>query len=198
MSSNGQRYNVGGILLERPFKVRRLGHFGFNVAKLEEARHFYGDLLGFTVSDKADFSRAPWFPKDAGFGNCHGYFMRHGTDHHAMVLFAKEVMDRRADRKFAPEVTINQITWQCGSLREIVEAYGYFQEQQVRIQRVGRDMPGSNWHTYVYDPDGHTNELYYGIEQIGWNRESKPRAMYYRGFQEKPELPQMSEAAELA
>jgi catechol 2,3-dioxygenase-like lactoylglutathione lyase family enzyme len=68
----------------------------------------------------------------------------------------------------------------------------------VRIQRVGRDMPGSNWHTYVYDPDGHTNELYYGIEQIGWNQLSKPRALYYRGFQEKPPLPQMSEAAELS
>jgi catechol 2,3-dioxygenase-like lactoylglutathione lyase family enzyme len=198
MSANGQRYNVGGILLERPFKIRRLGHFGFNVAKLDEARGFYADLLGFTVSDRADFSRAPWFPKDAGLGDTHGWFLRYGTDHHAMVLFAKAVMDRRADRKFAPEVTINQITWQCGSLREIVEAYGYFQEQQVRIQRVGRDMPGSNWHTYVYDPDGHTNELYYGIEQIGWTRESKPRAMYYRGFQEKPELPQMSEAVELA
>jgi catechol 2,3-dioxygenase-like lactoylglutathione lyase family enzyme len=198
MSANGHRYDVGGIRLERPFKIRRLGHFGFNMTKLEEGRHFYGDLLGLAISDKADFSRAPWFPKDAGFGDCHGYFMRYGTDHHAMVLFAKEVMDRRADRKFAPEVTINQITWQCGSLREIADAYSYFEEQQVRIQRVGRDMPGSNWHTYVYDPDGHTNELYYGIEQIGWNQESKPRAMYYRGFQQKPELPQMSEAAELA
>jgi catechol 2,3-dioxygenase-like lactoylglutathione lyase family enzyme len=198
MSANGQRYNVGGILLERPFKIRRLGHFGFNVAKLDEARGFYADLLGFTASDRADFSRAPWFPNDAGLGDTHGWFLRYGTDHHAMVLFAKAVMDRRSDRKFAPEVTINQITWQCGSLREIVEAYGYFEEQQVRIQRVGRDMPGSNWHTYVYDPDGHTNELYYGIEQIGWTRESKPRAMYYRGFQEKPALPQMAEAAELA
>ena len=128
----------------------------------------------------------------------HGYFMRYGTDHHAMVLFSKQVMDHRADRKFEPGVTINQITWQCGSLREIVDAHTYFEEHQVRIQRVGRDMPGSNWHTYVYDPDGHTNELYYGIEQIGWNRLSKPRDMYYRGFQEKPELPQMSEAAELA
>ena len=171
MSSNGHRYNVGGILLERPFKIRRLGHFGFNVSDIEEARHFYGDLLGFTVSDIADFSGAPWFPKDAGLGDRHGYFMRYGTDHHAMVLFSKPVMDRRADRQFAPEVTINQITWQCGSLREIVEAHGYFEEQQVRIQRVGRDMPGSNWHTYVYDPDGHTNELYYGIEQVGWNQE---------------------------
>ena len=68
----------------------------------------------------------------------------------------------------------------------------------MRIQRVGRDMPGSNWHVYVYDPDGHTNEFYYGIEQVGWNQLSKPRPMYYRGFNEKPSLPQMSEAAELA
>ena len=58
MSSNGQRYDVGGVLLDRPFKIRRLGHFGFIVNNVEECREFYGDLLGFTVSDKADFSRA--------------------------------------------------------------------------------------------------------------------------------------------
>ena len=27
-----------------------------------------------------------------------------------------------------------------------------------------------------YDPDGQSNELYYGIEQIGWNGHSKPRS----------------------
>jgi catechol 2,3-dioxygenase-like lactoylglutathione lyase family enzyme len=198
MSVATQRYAVGGILLPRPFKVRRLGHFGFNVEKLPEGRAFYGDLLGFTASDTLDFSAMPWFPKNADLGDPRGYFMRHGTDHHAFVLFPRRVMDHRADRKFAPEVTINQITWQCGSLREIVDAHRYFVEAQVPIQRIGRDMPGSNWHVYVYDPDGHTNELYYGIEQIGWNRLSKPRAMYYRGFSEKPALPQMAEAAELA
>ena len=68
MSTNGQRYDVGGVLLKRPFKIRRLGHFGFNVTKVEECREFYGDLLGFTVSDKADFSRAPWFPKGQDLG----------------------------------------------------------------------------------------------------------------------------------
>ena len=46
----------------------------------------------------------------------------------------------------------------------------------------GRDMPGSNWHTYLLDPDGHSNELYYGIEQIGWDGYSKPQSMYDRGF----------------
>src|SRR5437763_687422 len=197
MSTNGQHYDVGGVLLERPFKIRRLGHFGFNVNKVEKCREFYGDLLGFTVSDKADFPRAPWFPKGQDLGD-HGWFMRYGSDHHAMVLFSKPVMDVRADRKFMPEVTINQITWQCGSLQEIVAANRYFAEHQVPIQRVGRDMPGSNWHVYVYDPDGHTNELYYGIEQVGWNQRSKPRDMYYRGFREEPALPQMSEAAEIA
>jgi catechol 2,3-dioxygenase-like lactoylglutathione lyase family enzyme len=196
MPANNQRYNVGGVMLDRPFKIRRLGHFGFNLDKLEEGRDFYGDLLGFKVSDLADFSRAPWFPKDADLG-AQGYFMRHGTDHHAMVLFSKKVMDHRSDRKFVPGITVNQITWQCGSLKEIADAHSYFTDHQVRIQRVGRDMPGSNWHTYVYDPDGHTNELYYGIEQIGWNGLSKPHDLYYRGFQDKPPLPQMSEAAEL-
>jgi len=113
------------------------------------------------------------------------------------VLFNKNVMDLRPDRTFRPEVTINQITWQVGSLKEVVDAFHYFQERDVPIQRVGRDMPGSNWHCYVYDPDGHTNEFYYGIEQVGWNDLSKPRAIYYRGFRQEPPLPQMSENAEV-
>ena len=198
MTGTGKRFDVGGVLLPRPFKIRRLGHFGFNAVRMDESRDFYRDLLGFKHSDVLDFGKMPWAPKRDDLGDTRGYFMRYGTDHHAFVLFNKKVLDHRPDRKFAPEVTINQITWQCGSLKEIMDAHTYFQDQGVPIQRVGRDMPGSNWHVYVYDPDGHTIELYYGIEQIGWNQNSKPRAMYYRGFQDKPELPQMSEAAEVA
>ena len=59
VAANGQRYDVGGVRLERPFKIRRLGHFGFNLDRIEEGREFYGDLLGFNISDLADFSRAP-------------------------------------------------------------------------------------------------------------------------------------------
>ena len=198
MASTTQRYNVGGVLLPRPFKIRRLGHFGFNVLKQAEGVEFYTALLGFKRSDTLDFGKAPWAPTGPEVGDPRGYFMRYGTDHHAMVLFNRKVMDHRPDRKFAPEVTINQITWQCGSLKEITAGHTYFQEQGVPIQRVGRDMPGSNWHVYVYDPDGHTNELYYGIEQIGWQQMSKPTEMYYRGFREKPSLPQISESTEVA
>ncbi len=197
MTSLSSRYNVGGVLLPRPFKIRRLGHFGFNLLKLGDGLEFYTALLGFKLSDILDFGKAPWVPKNVDLGDTRGYFTRYGTDHHAMVLFNKKVLDHRPDRKFGAEVTINQITWQCGSLKEIVDANTYFQTTAVTIQRAGRDMPGSNWHVYVYDPDGHTNELYYGIEQIGWQQMSKPTEMYYRGFRESPTLPQISESAEI-
>jgi catechol 2,3-dioxygenase-like lactoylglutathione lyase family enzyme len=195
--SSYRRYSVGGVLLPRPFKIRRLGHFGLNLLKVGEGLEFYTNLLGFKLSDTIDFAGAPWVPNDADLGDTRGYFTRYGTDHHAFVLFNRKVLANRPDRRFGPDVTINQITWQCGSLKEIVDAHAYFQDVAIPIQRAGRDMPGSNWHVYVYDPDGHTNELYYGIEQIGWQQMSKPGAMYYRGFRESPTLPQMSESAEL-
>src|SRR5690349_14949914 len=196
-ASEKAKYNVGGVVLERPFKIRRLGHFGFNLTKMEEGIRFYTDLLGFRVSDVMDYSRRAKSPEQiAGLGDAHGYFTRYGGDHHAMVLFPKRVRDAlgRAEK---PGVTINQITWQVGSLAEVGGAIRWFQEKHIKIQRSGRDMPGSNWHTYLFDPDGHQNELYYGIEQIGWNGHSKPKAMYDRGFDEAPELPQVSEFEEV-
>ena len=64
------------------------------------------------------------------------------------------------------DVTVNQITWQVSSLREVVGGNAWLKDR-IRVVRTGRDMPGSNWHFYPVDPCGHTNELYYGIEQIG-------------------------------
>jgi catechol 2,3-dioxygenase-like lactoylglutathione lyase family enzyme len=191
------QFDVGGVLLPQPFKIRRLGHFGFNLAEMERGRHFYVELLGFRISDVIDYSRrAKSAEQMAGLGDPNGYFTRYGTDHHAMVLFPKRVREALG-RHERSEVTINQITWQVGSLREVGNAIKWFQSQGIRLQRSGRDMPGSNWHTYLYDPDGHSNELYYGIEQIGWDGHSKPRAMYDRGFDQPPELPQISEFEEV-
>ena len=198
METSGKtKFNVGGVLLDRPFKIRRLGHFGFNLTHMDEGVRFYTDLLGFRVSDVIDYSRRAKSPDQlAGLGDPKGYFTRYGTDHHAMVLFNKRVRDAlgRGDK---PGVTINQITWQVGSLRDVGEAINWFREKNIKIQRSGRDMPGSNWHTYLFDPDGHQNELYYGIEQIGWTGHSKPKAMYDRGFHEAPELPQIAEFDEV-
>lgn len=193
------KFNVGGILLDRPFKIRRLGHFGFDLTNVEGGVHFYTDLLGFRISDTNDMSRRATSPDQiAGLGDPKGYFTRYGSDHHALVLFNKRIREAlHTRRRFKPGITINQITWQVGSLREVVGATQWLNEKGIEIQRSGRDMPGSNWHTYLYDPDGHTNELYYGMEQIGWNGHSKPKVMYNRRFDQTPELPQVSEFDEV-
>jgi catechol 2,3-dioxygenase-like lactoylglutathione lyase family enzyme len=196
MASDG-KFDVGGVLLDQPFKIRRLGHFGFNLSNMEDGVRFYVEQLGFRISDVMDYSRRAKDPAQvAGLGDPNGYFTRYGTDHHSMVLFPKRVRDALG-RQERPGVTINQITWQVGSLSEVGNAIKWFRERGIQQQRSGRDMPGSNWHTYLYDPDGHSNELYYGIEQIGWNGHSKPRAMYDRGFDRPPELPQIAEYEEV-
>jgi catechol 2,3-dioxygenase-like lactoylglutathione lyase family enzyme len=197
MSGALEKFDVGGVLLNQPFKIRRLGHFGFNLSNMEAGIHFYVDLLGFRISDVIDYSRRAKDPAQiAGLGDPNGYFTRYGTDHHAMVLFPKRVRDALGRRQ-QPGITVNQITWQVGSLREVGNAIQWFNQRSIKQQRSGRDMPGSNWHTYLYDPDGQSNELYYGIEQIGWNGHSKPKAMYDRGFDQPPELPQVSEFDEV-
>lgn len=197
MPSSRETFNVGGVLLNQPFKIRRLGHFGFNLSNMEDGVRFYVDLLGFRVSDVMDYSKRAKDPAQvAGLGDPNGYFTRYGNDHHAMVLFPKRVREALG-RHEHPGITVNQITWQVGSLSEVGNAIKWFDATGIRQQRSGRDMPGSNWHTYLFDPDGHQNELYYGIEQIGWNGHSKPRAMYDRGFDKPPALPQIAEYDEV-
>ena len=190
-------FDVGGVALDRPFKIRRLGHFGVNVHDAEETLAFYTRDLGFRISDAIDFgAMVPTERRGEDLGSGHGYFLRHGTDHHSYVVFPKRVFEA-ATVPAPPQVTVNQLTWQVGSLEEVRHATDWIPSLDLPVARAGRDMPGSNWHVYLPDPDGHINELYYGIEQIGWNGYTKPPAMYSRIFHEAPELPQPGEAAEV-
>src|SRR3989441_4790153 len=133
----------------------------------EASRDFYCRLLGFRISDPLDFG--PRLPEAARakVGPTIGYFARHGTDHHSFVFFPRGAYSALNEWAKKPQGTINQITWQVGSLREISDAFDWFTRRGKPIRRAGRDLPGSNWHFYPPDPEGHINELYYGIEQIG-------------------------------
>jgi catechol 2,3-dioxygenase-like lactoylglutathione lyase family enzyme len=202
MQQPDQMYDVGGVLMPRPFKVRRLGHFGYFFDDLDAGRDFYTRALGFRLTDEA--SMADLLPPELSFladeiEDPRMFFTSYGGDHHAVLLLHSGLANfGPAAGTNNPEMTTNQITWQVGTLEEVQAAHRYLMDQGVQIERVGRDMPGGNWHVYFRDPDGFTNELYYGIEQIGWNRQSKPYAMFYRGFGEAPGLPQMGEYDEVA
>ena len=200
MGSRGNHsFDVGGIRLDRPFKLRRLGHFGYYANDMAASLRFYKDLLGFQITDTIDFAPRARDPKALeGLGESRGFFMRYGTDHHAFVLFPFKV--RKAidyQNLMTDGATMNQITWQVGSLREVRDASKWFTEIGVDFGRTGRDIPGSNWHVYPNDPEGRINELFYGIEQIGWDGLSKPQNMYPQKFLKAPELPYICEAEEV-
>src|SRR3954466_11782311 len=74
-----QLYSVGGVLLERPFKVRRLGHVGFNFDDVAGALRFYRTLLGFRISDVIDF-RTRIDPAKLEGLDPNTYFTRFATD----------------------------------------------------------------------------------------------------------------------
>jgi catechol 2,3-dioxygenase-like lactoylglutathione lyase family enzyme len=189
-----QQHNVGGVLYDRPFKIRRLNHFGISVEDTGASLAYYRDLLGFHVADALDLQKydpGVWLE---GLADTHIYFLRHNSDHHTFVLMPKSWVDHM-DSPARGDLTINQITWQVGSLREVVEARLWLESLGNKIERYGRD-PGSNWHTYFPDPTGHTNELEYGIEQVGWDGRSKPEILW-PWANEHPSLPTKSEGSEL-
>ncbi|MEE2955547.1 MAG: VOC family protein [Pseudomonadota bacterium] len=198
--TNNEKFNVGGILLDRPFKIRRLGHFGINAIKMDEALHFYHSLMGFRIVDVRDPSaNGEKIPeKLKKFGNLKGYFFRYSHDHHAFVLYnhlQRGALDKLG--RWRQNITVNQITWQVGSLAEVVQGHHWLTDRGCNMIRAGRDMPGSNWHTYLMDEDWFQNELYYGIEQIGWDGVSKPLKLHNREFKNVAELPQISEFQEV-
>jgi len=192
-----EEFLVGGVRMPRPFRIRRLGHFGVNVADPERSKDFFCRLLGFRISDPIDFGERVPAEQKGKTGPTVGYFARHGTDHHSFVFFPRRTIEAIRPSARTQAGTVNQITWQCGSLQEVSDAFDWFTRRGKPIHRAGRDLPGSNWHFYPPDPDGHTNELYYGIEQIGWDGYSKPRDMYGVRYSKPPQLPHKSEYAEV-
>lgn len=193
------RYDVGGVILSRPFKIRRFGHFGFNCIRMDAMIDFYTNHLGLKTSDRSDRLASRQLPEvqaKLGPSERHLHFLRYGTEHHQLVLIAVDLWS--AVDPGAAGRSINQVTWQVGSLEEVVDAAAWIGAHGGEVVRTGRDMPGSNWHGYIADPDGHVHELYYGMEQVGWDGLSKPREMWERdGAMHTPEIPRPGETAEV-
>jgi catechol-2,3-dioxygenase len=186
MTAADRMYDVGGILLPRPFKPRRLGHFALWHTDLEMARKLYVDALGFRQTDR--------IVRD---GKLAAVFTSHGTDHHSFAAIHASTAEGVRKAHYENGVFVNQISFQVGTLEEVARAHDFFAERQVYITRLGRDFPGSNWAVYGLDPDGHRVELYYGMEQIGWDRRSKPADAYVQAVRNGFTVPQPSEMTEI-
>jgi catechol 2,3-dioxygenase-like lactoylglutathione lyase family enzyme len=78
--STAESFDVDGVLLPRPFAIR---HFGLDIDDIEACRDFYERMMGLRVADPLDFGGRLPDDEKSSHGPSSGYFMRHGTDHHA-------------------------------------------------------------------------------------------------------------------
>ena len=186
MNSQSRMYDVGGVLLARPFKARRLGHFALWQTDLDMARRLYVDVLGFRHTDTVQRDGKPV-----------AVFTSHGTDHHSLAAIHACTAEGVRKAHYENGVLVNQISFQVGTLEEVANAARVFRAAPGDDQPARPRFPGSNWALYVLDPDGHRIEFYYGMEQIGWDRRSKPAAAYLSAVRNGFTLPQPAEMTEI-
>ena len=111
-----KQHSVGGVLYDRPFKIRRLNHFGISVEDTGASLAYYTELLGFYQADALDLQKydpGVWLD---GLSDTNIYFLRHNSDHHTFVLMPRPWVEHM-DSPARGYLTINQITWKVGSLR---------------------------------------------------------------------------------
>lgn len=181
-----ETFHVGGIAHDRPFKIQRFGHLGLTIPDIDSALEFWTDNLGLHHSDSLRF---PDIPKEVG------HFTSVGSDHHSLVFI--DAMLEKDDPDFQKGMTVNQLSFQVGTLQEVADGHDYFERLGTGTWRYGRDFPGSNWANYTFDPDGFRVELFYGMEQIGWDRRSKPAQLYTSPPDYEPQPPEVAEFSEL-
>jgi len=140
-----------------PFKVRKIGHVVFKVSDLPRSVAFYTGVLGFKVSDIFEKEIMP-----DGM-----VFLRLNPDHHGIALIggARGPTERRE---------FHHMAFELGSLDEVFRARKHLREAGAKITFEGRRRAGVQVAVEFQDPDGHTLELYWGIDQIGTDGYVRP------------------------
>jgi catechol 2,3-dioxygenase-like lactoylglutathione lyase family enzyme len=155
-------YDVGGVLLPRPFKVTRIGPVGLFVKDVRRSEEFYVSLLGFVKTEEVNFKGR----------RC--VFLRNGTEHHSLALFAK---DLRQELGLSAHTSCMTFGTEVGSYEQLRNAVTFLREKGMKFINIPADLyPGIDYAAHVLDPDGHCIQLYYYMEQVGWDGKPRPRS----------------------
>ena len=157
------RYDVGGVLLSRPFKITKIGPVNLFVRDVGAALEFYIHELGFVVTEEVDYR---------------GHrivFLRNGAEHHSVGLFPKAL---RQELGCSPHISGMSFGVEVGSYQQLQDAVAFLKDNGVLFREIPADLhPGIDYAAYAIDPDGHLLQLYYYMEQIGWDGRPRPREL---------------------
>jgi catechol 2,3-dioxygenase len=141
------------------FQIRKIGHVVLNCRDIKRSIRFYTEVLGFQVSDVYPDEMVP-----GGMA-----FLRCNTDHHGIGLVGSLDGD-------APNVELNHIAFEVGTLDEVLRAAKRLRESGAVIDFEGRRRAGVQIAVEFRDPDNHRLEIYWGIDQVGSTGDVRPSA----------------------
>ena len=152
-----QRESSGGI---SPIKVKKLGHFVYEVEDVARSIKFWTEVMGFQVTESNEIGLT---------------FLRYGSDHHGIGL-----MPRGAGEGGARLTRYQHLAFEVENVETLIAARDYLRRNGVPILAEGRKGAGSNLGVNFLDPDGNHFELYCDMDQIGESGRIRPRSQWIR------------------
>jgi catechol 2,3-dioxygenase len=144
------------------FHVSKLGHLVIQVEDLERSTEFYTQILGFKVSDV--------YPETMMPGGM--VFLRCGTDHHSLALVG--AAEHRSGNK-----ELHHFAFEVATLAEVIRARDRLRAHEVQIDFEGRRRAGCQIAVEFRDPDGHSVEIYWGVDQVGSDGRVRPASEWH-------------------
>jgi catechol 2,3-dioxygenase len=140
-----------------PFQVGKLGHVVLRVTDLEKSLRFYTQILGFQVSDV--------YPEEMMPGGM--AFLRCNSDHHCLALVG-------AAPGQAANKELHHVAFEVPTLDQVIRARDHLRAHRVPIDFEGRRRAGCQVAVEFRDPDNHSLEIYWGVDQVGTDGRVRP------------------------
>jgi catechol 2,3-dioxygenase-like lactoylglutathione lyase family enzyme len=157
-----ETFDVGGILLPRPFKITKVGPVRLFVRDVQAVLQFYTNGMGLSLSEQADV-----------LGHT-SYFLRTNTEHHALAIYPEAL---RATLGIQHSQSLLGFGLQLGSYAQLRAAVDFMGQAGYKPVNMPPALsPGMGPHFWLQDPDGNAVQLYWEMEQIGWNGSPRPVA----------------------
>jgi catechol 2,3-dioxygenase len=148
-------------------RPRRIGHIGMVARDLDSMVDFYCGVLGMQVSDRMTF------PETSPLRE--GAWLRINNDHHVISMFdLRQTPDEVVEERPAPKPGLHHLAFEMQSFSDLRRAARYVREHNLPLQGQRTGGPGCQLRLYFFDPEGNIIELYWALDQIGWDGKARP------------------------
>jgi hypothetical protein len=99
-------------------------------------------------------------------------FLRNNTEHHSLALYPVALRKTLGLREDSQLLAFGV---QLANYQQLRNAVAFFREHGCTIRDLPPELtPGMDYTTFVLDPDGTPIQLYYAMEQVGWDGKPRP------------------------